>query len=100
MAMQKFKMFLVVSVRSNHGEITLQSFKPCDDGSSMDFGRRLIREVEVEVDVPEFDIVDLEVVSLEKAVQKEKADSQVRVNILLDRLSKLKAIGHDAPVNA
>lgn len=99
MAMQTFKMFICVNVGAyNRGGIELQSFKPCEDGGPADFGRRLIQEVDVEVDVPEFDVVGLEVVALEKTIQKERADSQVRVNLLLDRLSKLKAIGHDAPV--
>lgn len=96
MAIQKFKMFLTVNTGSyKHGEVELQSFKPTDSDTDTFFGRRFICEVEVEADVPEFDIVALEVDSLEKTIQKEKADSQVRVNILLDRLSKLKAIGHD-----
>jgi hypothetical protein len=104
MAMQKFKMFVVVGVgKWNHGQVTLTTFRPSEDaagGISEDFAVRFLSEAEVEVDVPEFDLVLLEVDALEKAVLKEKADSQVRVNILLDRLSKLKAIGHDAPVNS
>lgn len=104
MAIQKFKMFVTVGVgKWNHGIVSLDSFKPSgDDGhlTANGYGRRCVSEVEVEIDVPAFDLVSLEVAALEKAVQKEKADSQVRVNILLDRLSKLKAIGHDAPVNS
>lgn len=98
MAMQKFKMFMTVNTGLyNHGSVELQHFKPAEDGTDSYFGRRFICEVEVEADVPEFDIVSLEIDSLENSIQLERADSQVRVNLLLDRLSKLKAIGHDAP---
>ncbi len=101
MAMQEFKMFMVVNTGTfNHGEVELQSYKPDESPKDSFFAKRLLCEVEVEADVPSFDIVMLEIENLEAAVQKEKADSQVRVNILLDRLSKLKAIGHDAPVNS
>lgn len=96
MAMQKFKMFMVVNTGTfHHGEVELQSYMPGEDSKDLYFAKRFLCEVEVEADVPSFDIVMLEVENLEKAVQREKADSQVRVNILLDRLSKLKAIGHE-----
>lgn len=101
MAMQKFTMYIVVGTgKYTHGEISLLDYKPYDSGPNDSFSKRIIGTTEVEVDVPAFNIISLEVEGLEKAIQKEKADSQVRVNILLDRLSKLKAIGHDAPVNS
>lgn len=99
MAMQKFKMFVVVGVgKWNHGQVELSKYKPSEDASGGvgdNFATRFLSEIEVDVDVPGHDLVALEVDALEKAVQREKADSQVRVNILLDRLSKLKAIGHE-----
>lgn len=96
MAIQKFKMFIVVNTGTfNHGEVELQSYKPDETQKDTYFAKRLLGETEVEAEVPSFDIVMLEIENLEKAVQREKADSQVRVNILLDRLSKLKAIGHE-----
>lgn len=95
MAIQKFKMFMVVGTgKYNHGEVTLQSWEPsCSADDS--FCRRLIKEVECEADVPEFDLRQMEVDALEASVQKERADSQVRVNLLLERISKLKAICHE-----
>lgn len=60
----------------------------------------LICEREVEIDVPEFDARNLMIESLEANVQKERAESQSRVNILLDRISKLKAITHEVEVVA
>ena len=53
---------------------------------------------EVEMDIPEFDALGLMIESLEAGIKKERAESQSRVNGLLDRLSKLKAIGHDSEV--
>ena len=50
---------------------------------------------EIELIIPEFDLRQMEIDALEKCVQSERADSQVRVNLLLDRISKLQAIGHD-----
>ena len=55
----------------------------------------LICKREVEIDIPEFDARNLMIESLEAGIQKERADSQVRVNILLDRISKLKALTHE-----
>lgn len=96
MAMQKFKMYIVVGTgKFNHGDISLRDYEPSTDDSDIGWSKRIIGTTDIEVDVPEFDIGSLEIIGLEKAIQKERADSQVRVNILLDRLSKLKAIGHD-----
>lgn len=103
MAMQKFPMFLVVGTGScNHGKVQLSQCKPSIkvDSTTHMVGVRLLKEVECEFDVPEFDLRSMEIDALEKSVVAEKADSQVRVNLLLDRISKLKAIGHDAPVVA
>ena len=94
MAKQTFKMYMVVGTGScNHGQVFLQRIKP----SSTDYlvGARLLKEVEFEFDVPEFDLRQMEIECLEGAVKQERADSQVRVNLLLDRISKLQAIGHD-----
>ena len=52
-------------------------------------------QVDVELDFPEIDITSAQIESLEAEIQKERADSQVRVNLLLERISKLKAIGHE-----
>jgi hypothetical protein len=50
---------------------------------------------DVELDVPEVDIRQAQIDALEAQIQQERADSQVRVNLLLERISKLQAIGHD-----
>lgn len=96
MAMQTFKMFMVVGTgRFNHGQVSVTAHKPGDKPDEM-FGARLLKEVECEFDVPEFDLRAMEIDALEECVKSERADSQVRVNVLLDRISKLKAIGHEA----
>ena len=55
----------------------------------------LLGTVEQEIEVPDIDTNQLQINALEQAVQAERAESQSRVNILLDRISKLKAIGHE-----
>ena len=98
MAMQKFKMFIVVGTGScNHGQVQLTQYEPSIKANSTTamIGTRLLKEVECEFDVPEFDLRAMEIDALEKSVIAEKADSQVRVNCLLDRISKLKAITHE-----
>lgn len=95
MAIQTFKMFMVVGVgRYNHGVVEISRFAPGEKPDDK-FGTRLIKEVECEFDVPEFDLRQMEIDALEKCVQAERADSQVRVNILLDRISKLKCLTHE-----
>lgn len=99
MAIQKFKMYIVVGTGScNHGQVQLSPYKPslkADSTTSM-IGVRLLKEVECEFDVPEFDLRTMEIDALEKSVIAEKADSQVRVNLLLERISKLKCITHES----
>jgi len=98
MSINNFKMYMVVGTgQYNHGQIDLRSYPPGDKPDDS-FGARLIKEVDIELDVPEFDLRQMEIDALEKCVIQEKADAQVRVNLLLDRISKLKAIGHDSLV--
>lgn len=54
-----------------------------------------IGQQDVELDFPEVDTRQLQIDALNEQVQRERADSQVRVNLLLERISKLQAIGHD-----
>lgn len=51
--------------------------------------------VEIEIDVPEIDTRQAAVEALESQIQQERADSQMRVNLLQERIGKLLAIGHD-----
>lgn len=54
-----------------------------------------IGQTEVEIDFPENDTRQDQIDNLEAQVQEERAQSQSRVNLLLERISKLKAIGHE-----
>ena len=58
-------------------------------------GRIYLGSQQVEIDWPEVDTRQLQIEALESEVKQERADSQVRVNLLLERISKLQAIGHD-----
>ncbi len=53
--------------------------------------------VEFEIEVPEIDTRAAAIESLTAAIQKERADSQAKINLLLERISNLQAIGHDQP---
>lgn len=92
MAMQKVTLYVHTIIRSwdPEPEIFVASHNM---GSVDDY--TLICTREVEIDIPEFDARGLMIEKLESDVKKERADSQVRVNILLDRISKLKCITHD-----
>lgn len=57
----------------------------------------LLGKVEVEIDYPEIDTRQAAIDALQTAIDKERAESQSRVNLLLERISKLQAIGHDQP---
>lgn len=93
MAMQKFTVYLCASLREwEFGEVEVCSFDPTPHP---DFKKVLLGAHEIELEVPEFDIRGKAIVVLEKEIQKERAESQVRVNLLMESISKLQAIGHD-----
>lgn len=96
---QKFNMFLCVGVTSyNEGQFSLNTYNP----ENLDIKHRseaLVQKVEVEVDVPDkVDINALKLKALEEALEKDKADSFTRQNILIDQISKLKCLGHEEVV--
>lgn len=51
---------------------------------------------EIEIDIPEIDTRQAAVEALEAQIKQERADSQVRINLLQERIGKLLAIGHEA----
>lgn len=101
MAMQTFTLYICKDISEwGPGKVHVNDFdmsKPCGNRPA-DYV--LLGTIQQPIDVPEIDTTTAQMQALDDAIQKERADSQVRVNILLDRLSKLKAIGHDAPVNS
>jgi hypothetical protein len=90
--MHKFKLFVHSIVRAWDPAPEV-SISDMDMSSNADYTLICVREVEI--DIPEFDARAMIIKSLEEGIQKERADSQVRVNLLLDRISKLKAITHE-----
>lgn len=58
-------------------------------------GRIWIAQQDVEIDWPEIDTRQMQIDALEDQIIKERVDSQARVNMLLDRISKLQAITHE-----
>lgn len=93
MAKQKFTVYVCASLRDwEFGRLQVTDYDPTP---YPEFKSSLICAHEIELDVPEFDIRDKAIFMLEREVEKERADSQVRVNLLLDRISKLKAIAHE-----
>ena len=50
---------------------------------------------DVVIDWPEVDTRQLQIDALEEQVKQERAESQSRVNLLLERISNLQAIGHE-----
>jgi hypothetical protein len=50
---------------------------------------------EVEFDVPEFDVVNIQIDCIDKQIAKIRADAQMQVNGLEQRKQELLAIGHE-----
>ncbi len=56
---------------------------------------RVIHTTELAIDAPENDLDLAEIEALEAQIAKERGESQHKVNLLLERISQLKAIGHE-----
>lgn len=93
MAKQKFTAYVCAYLDGyRFGQVCLLCFDP----TGAEFTKAALLAVhEIELDVPEFDIREQAIIVLEKEIQKERADSEVRVNLLLDRISNLRAIGQE-----
>jgi len=57
--------------------------------------RIYLGSTEVEINFPDVDTRQLQIDALEAQIKQEQTDSQVRVNLLLERISKLQAICHE-----
>jgi len=98
---ETFQMYLCVGVNGyNEGKFALTQYDP----EALQLKHRdtaLVKKVEVTIEVPgKVDIVGLKVKALEEALQMDKADSQVRHNLLADQISKLKCLTHDSGICA
>lgn len=99
MAKQTFTMYITQSIAQyGAGKIGVNDFNMAKSYGGKPAEHILLATVEQEFEIPDVDLVAAQVEGLEQAIKHERAESQGRVNLLLDRLSKLKAIGHDSPV--
>ena len=78
----------------NAGERTVLSVDFRNTPECM-INRAYLGSTEVEIDFPEIDTRQLQIDALEAQVKHERAECQGRVNLLLERISKLRAIGHE-----
>ena len=93
MAKQKFTVYVAAYLDDyRFGQVDVFTFDPTGAKYTE---AALLATHEIELDVPEFDIREKAIVALEAEVQQERAESQSRVNLLLERISKLQAIGHE-----
>lgn len=63
-------------------------------------GYACLGQVEFAVDVPQVDHVAKMIDSLGRKIEEERAESQQRINALLDRISKLQCLEHKPEENA
>lgn len=96
MSKQTFTLYITSSISPHDkGKIGVNDFNMARSFGGRPADRILLGTVDVEIEIPEVDTNQAEIEILEKQVQSERAESQSRVNILLDRISKLKAITHE-----
>jgi hypothetical protein len=96
MTIQVFKLYIHKNVQDfGSGKISVMDFDISKSYNGKPANYILLGTVDQEIDVPEIDTNQLQIDALESCVQIERAESQSRVNILLDRISKLKAISHE-----
>ena len=94
MAVQQFTLYMHVTTHGySKGEVSILPFDASTFSHTKD--KKLLKTFTIDQDVPEFDLETLEIEGLEEELRKDRAESQSRQNILIDRISKLKAIGHE-----
>ena len=95
MAKQIFTLYICKDISQfGAGKVHLNDFDLSRPFGSKPSDYILLGKIDQEIDVPEIDVTQIQIDAMEKSVQLERAESQSRVNLLLDRISKLKAIGH------
>lgn len=97
---QTFMLYITQSIPQfgGAGKINVNDFNLGKPYGNSEPSHVLLGTIEQEIEVPELSPEALnkaQIDILEAGIQRERADSQVRVNHLLDRISKLKAISHD-----
>lgn len=88
---QKVELFIYVSTKSyNAGSLSVYN---CD--LSCLPGYHLLCTQTVEIDVPEYDLVQIQVDGIDQQIVKIRADSQMQITQLEGRKQELLAIGVD-----
>lgn len=95
MAKQKFTVWLHKNLEGSFEEGRVWLCESNIAGTKCFEGSISLGSVEIEIEVPEVDTRQAAIDALQQQIKKERADSEVRVNLLLDRISKLQAIGHE-----
>lgn len=89
----KIKLFAGVQTLHNPGHISLCEYDFRQFPSSHET-RAFIAEVEVEVDLPDFKLVDLQLEILEKKLEDEVQEAAVRQANLRQQIQELKCLTH------
>lgn len=97
MAIQKSKLFMFEYTNHRAPERYVSPY-PEHEMDHMKTQVILLGEVEIDIDYPEVDTRQFQIDALEAEVQKIRAESQSQINLLVERISKLKAVGHDSEV--
>lgn len=95
MALQKFTVWLHKNLEGSFEEGRVWLCESNIAGTKCFEDSVSLGSVEIEIDVPEIDTRSAAIESLTAAIQKERADSQAKINLLLERISNLQAIGHE-----
>jgi hypothetical protein len=90
---KKFELYVTASTNDyDAGKISVWDL----DVSTMDsMNCVLLSTQEVELDIPEFDIVNIQIDGIDKQIAKIRAAAQMEVNGLEQRKQELLAIGHE-----
>lgn len=94
MALKTFELFVCASFTKS-GKGPFYAITPYDASKyDTDGMTKLVLTHTLELEVPDLDPVAETVAALEKAIQKERVDSQVRLNTLQGQINDLLAISH------
>lgn len=94
MAKQLVKLYVVKHMSGwQHDSIEVSTY---NIGEMAHYDCVLIGTQEIEVEYDEIDTRLAEIEKMETLIDKERAESQARVNLLLERISKLQCISFDA----
>lgn len=94
MAIQKEKLFMLQYVDYRAPKRYISSYAEHDWEHTLG-SCILIGEMEIDVDYPDVDTRQVQISALEVKLEKVRAESQATIDSILDRISNLKAVGHE-----